>query len=794
MVKQVAVQNNFIGGLKTEFTGLNFPENACTEADNVIFGITGDITRRPGINYELNHTLNNLNTSVEAVNYYRWMNAGGDGNTQILVVQVQGSLFFYLTSDATATVPISRLQLGSQVVISTFQASGNLQNVALTECQFTDGNGYLFVFHPDCDPFYCTFAGGLVTANLISVQIRDFVGVNDGLQQGQLVANRPGTLTNSHEYNLQNQGWSAGQPWTAVSSSNVNCIAIGDQSFTVASGIAGISEGQTVALQCYLAGRLVVQGSPTSFLGTGQTGAYGTVISYTGTTLVINIFNFSLLGPTFEGVIPYGGPGPIYTIVPTGTGYISTWVADEGNYPSNADQWWVFKDTNGTFDPSTTADNVTLNSGQAPQGFYILSAFNQNRTAASGVAGLTTVSTTTRPGTGCWSSGRVWYAGTDASQAASGDANFYTWTENIYFSQIITAGDVNDFGSCYQTNDPTSENFFDLLPSDGGVITIQGCGSIYRLFPIQNGIIVFAANGVWYITGSTGIGFTADDYTITKISSVQSISSTSFIDVRGYPFFWNEEDIYAVTPSQQGGLNVEPLGVGNFLSFYNNIPIQSKRFARGTYNPITYILEWVYNSAESESFSNWQYDSAICINTWNKAFYPYSISQDGVNYINGLVYMNYPGTASALEPTFKYLTSVNNLFTFSEENDETNWVDFYDTYSIGTDYISSFITGYSLAGKAVSKWQPTYLMVYSRTDTPTQYTVQGIWDYAVNNYSGRYSNNQLVQHNDTNYGMQRQRLKIRGHGEALQLNFQSVSGQPFDIMGWTLLNDVEQGV
>ena len=147
-----------------------------------------------------------------------------------------------------------------------------------------------------------------------------------------------------------------------------------------------------------------------------------------------------------------------------------------------------------------------------------------NRSGVSGIAGLTSIVTTIRPRTGTWFQGRVFYAGVDASQQATGDAQYYTWTENIYFSQIITPGDNTEFGYCYEINDPTSETLFDLLPSDGGVINIQGSGSIYKLFPVVNGLLVFAANGIWFITGSQGIGFTATVYTVTKLSGVQSIS------------------------------------------------------------------------------------------------------------------------------------------------------------------------------------------------------------------------------------------------------------------------------
>lgn len=776
MAKSISVQNNFVGGLKTEFTGLNFPPNACTEADNVVFDITGDITRRSGVNYETNFELQAITTGTNAVNYYRWINAGGEGNTQILVVQTGNTLWFYLTSSATPSSPVSTQLLGSSVNITTYLAPSNTQTTAMAECQFATGNGYLFVYHPDCDPFYCTYSGGVVTASVIPIQIRDFTGTVDGLQSGTNISARPSSLTGEHQYNLQNQGWTSGPSVVTRNTSSV-VLQIGSVSIQVPSGLSGFSSGVQVSL-----------------IGIGfWSGGYNanftaqaTVTSYSGTTLVVNIYTTSWPG----GTMSCTANGVVISTV--NTSQISTWFSDVGNYPSNADIWWLFKDDTGVFNPTVTVGEISLPNSPAPQGHYILNAFIQNRSSVSSLVGLTDVDTTVRPRTGAWFQGRVWYAGVDDSTPASGDQNFYTWTENIYFSQIVTS--VDQFGQCYQANDPTDENFFDLLPSDGGVIVIQGCGSIYKLFPIQNGLLVFAANGVWFITGSQGIGFSASDYTVTKISAVQSISSTSYVDVQGLPYFWNEEDIYAVMPSQQGGLTVDPLGVGNFLSFYNNIPVQSKRYVRGSYNPITYILEWVYNSSTSASLSPWQFDSAFCINTYNKAVYPYSFAQDGTNYINGLVYMNYPGTTSILEPTFKYLTTVGTNFVFSEENDTTNYVDFFSWNSVGTDYTSNFTTGYSLAGKAVSKWQPTYVMVYSRNDVYTQYTIQGIWDFAVSGNSGKYSTAQLASNFNPNFGMLKRRHKIRGHGESLQLVFESVSGQPFDIMGWSVLQDIEQGV
>ena len=129
-------------------------------------------------------------------------------------------------------------------------------------------------------------------------------------------------------------------------------------------------------------------------------------------------------------------------------------------------------------------------------------------------------------------------------------------------------------------------------------------------------------------------------------------------------------------------------------------------------------------------------------------------------------------------------------------------MDFFSHDSVGVNYLSSFTTAYNLSiapiwpsmTRAIAKWQPIYVMVYSRNTVPTQYIIQGIWDFAISGNSGKYSTQQVIVNNNSNFGMMRRRHKIRGHGESLQLFFQSVTGQPFDIMGWSILSDVERGV
>jgi hypothetical protein len=762
-----SVENNFTKGLVTEFTGLNFPENAATDCDNCEFTLVGDVLRREGIDFEENFQEWSLNRAGAAVNTYKWNNAGGDGNTQVLVVQVAGVLKFWISSAATVAAPLSTHISASTVTLSSFTAAGGTFDTTL-ECQFSTGNGYLFVYHPSCDPIYCTYNAGTITGNRIIVQIRDFTGVPDSLAANT----RPTVLTVEHNYNLINQGWVAGNPWLTTSVSPV-VVGLGSKVFTVDAGLTVTLGDQVTIIANHVSPGLPVTGPMMS----------GNITAYSGTTMTINV--------TSGSTAWFGQTGTDWLIVPRNTAYIATWFSAVGNYPSNSDVWWYFKNASQVFDPATTLNNVTLGAGLGPRGHVILDAFSQQRDVVSSLA-ITDIQTTIRPKTGTWFQGRVWYTGVDAQQPATGDANYYTWTENIYFSKIVNT--VDDFGHCYQVNDPTSENLFDLLPTDGGVIQIQGSGSIYKLFPIQNGMLVFAANGIWFITGSQGIGFSANDYTITKISSVQSISSTSFVNVQGLPYFWNEEGIYTVQPAKSGGLEVNPITVGTILSFYNEIPVSSKKYARGDYHPIDYVIQWTYRSTEANSVTDrYTFDKILNFNDYNKAFYPYTVSSPHIS-INGINYIASPGGSSAPQPAFKYLTT--NLspagLTWSDERD-TSYLDWVSDDG-GANYVSYFVTGYKLHGQGQRRFQIPYIYVFSRSDVPTSYKIQGLWDYAISGNSGRWSTAQLINNWSPNFGMIFRRHKIRGQGLVLQLKVTSADGQPFDILGWSTYETQNTGV
>src|SRR5688572_20893675 len=122
MPQQVATQvdNQFIQGLVTEFTGLNFPDKACIDTDNCVFDKTGLVSRRFGINYEANFDIEFKDRAGKALSTYYWQNVTGDGTVFLYVVQVGSDLMFYDASAATTSNPISDQKLEPEIDLLDF--------------------------------------------------------------------------------------------------------------------------------------------------------------------------------------------------------------------------------------------------------------------------------------------------------------------------------------------------------------------------------------------------------------------------------------------------------------------------------------------------------------------------------------------------------------------------------------------------------------------------------------------------------------------------------------------------
>lgn len=488
---------------------------------------------------------------------------------------------------------------------------------------------------------------------------------------------------------------------------------------------------------------------------------------------------------------------------------LTAWDTAQTTMPSNADVMWSFKNTADNFDAATaTLARITAGNTPAPKGHFILDLANQDRNTASGLTGVASSGTAIyRPSACAFFAGRVFYSG----------INYTGYNSNIYFTQIIE--NVNQYGACYQVNDPASEELFDLLPSDGGSISIPEAGTIYKLFTIPGGLCIFAANGVWYLTGSTGLGFTATDYAILKVADISTISDNSFINVVGYPMWWNSEGIYAMGGGN-GMPTIKSLTYDTFRTFYDEIPVASKRYARGYFDKTDGVVRWLYKSTSTNNIDEtYEYDRVLNFNARTNAFYPWTISDSDVKVhslistelvsrpiivndvsendltdlivdSNGDQVITFTASSSDDQQFDKYLVSYADSgsyeFTFADRSEEV-YKDWSAYEPVGIDYMSYFITGYKLPAQGIRRVQNNWVQLYSRVLEPVQYSFQAIWDFAVNDQIKRWSSNQIITHTDLDYSNASRRLKTRGHGKALQFKVSSIADQPFDIIGWSSL-------
>jgi hypothetical protein len=288
-----------------------------------------------------------------------------------------------------------------------------------------------------------------------------------------------------------------------------------------------------------------------------------------------------------------------------------------GHYPDKSKSWWLGKILNPSrgienFQPENY-DEVYVGNMLAPLGTFILDAFNKDRAAASGIAGLEVETEVSRPTAVAFMSGRV----------------FYGFKNKVFFSQVLD-DDFSRAGNCFQDADPTSEKISDLVATDGGMLQIIDSSGIVSFFVYENALFSFAINGIWAIGGSAvGGGFAATDFSVYKVTDVGLLSPRSILSVEGPPCWWSKLGIYMITPDPaKQGYGVTNLLEGKLQLFYNAIPPLSKARASGAYDSTKKNITWLYNSTTSDIADNpYVGDTLLNYDTILKAFYKYSVTE-----------------------------------------------------------------------------------------------------------------------------------------------------------------------
>ena len=781
--EQSKIYVNFTGGLNTDFTKLQFPENAATDIDNVDIFRTGEIKRRLGAEFESGFVISNndvLPSTMEqaALSTHEWKSVNGRGDLNFLGVQVGSKMHFH----DLGVDPLSQSVRGV-IDLEPFARGSGIPGNTLMDSSY--GEGVMILTNSNMEPVTVTFDEDLDSfkVEVIVLEIRDFEGVDDGLETQERIQ----TLTNTHEYNLRNQGW----PLDATVNRSRG-------------GSSGVQQGDPVEL---------------TFSLTAQAALFGGV----------------------------KGPDPRKLIRP----------ATPGFYPSNADIIYAAKaeaaksgneEVVGSYSPFHLDDAIFGNT-PAPKGHFIFSPFDQDRTAVSGIEGLTKTTVAVRPSNTAFYAGRVWYAGVPDTELVG----------DIFFSQSLT--DIENAGKCYQDYDPTAEDLNGLLATDGGVIHIADMGRVYRMVPVGQDLMLVAGNGVWAISGADGGNFLATQFTVRKISDVGTTSADSVLEAESTLLYWNAGGIYQVSSGQiNDALTVNRISKDKIQTFYEAISEPARAYARGWYDDFDKKVYWFYNDGpgyDGISF-RFKYNRSLVLDLTLGSFYTYTIGelQTGSPFIAAMTqkeagsediitYDVVQGFGSSQDtvvqggddvvediafPVFtntnlKLLTFVieedgNYEYTFSEFKDRgfQDWL-IWDQFinnvnNLGANFDSFIQAGWDLYGSPIQLKHISHLTsFFNKTETgytdpggglplifddPSGATVQTRWEWSDLDV-GRWTtpeaayrlNRFYIPEDDTDpfdYGFEviKTKLRMRGKGFAFSIRYESEDQKDFQLLGFAV--------
>ena len=202
--KSIKVEvNNFVGGLITEASPLNFPANATTAEVNFVLNRDGTRDRRLGMDFETGYNLVELSsTPAELADNppvpFKWMSVDGDASVNLIVVQ-DGTSLIFLDLDNDSLTSVSAL---GTVDLSSFGFTSDVRY------SFASINGRLVVAAGVSNIVSVTYDGTAFAATSETIKTRDIWGLEvteEPAYEDDILYR--GGLPETHQYNLYNQSW-----------------------------------------------------------------------------------------------------------------------------------------------------------------------------------------------------------------------------------------------------------------------------------------------------------------------------------------------------------------------------------------------------------------------------------------------------------------------------------------------------------------------------------------------------------------------------------------------------------
>lgn len=194
----------FSKGKLTEFTGLNFPENALTVATNVDINFKGEVSRRKGLDYHPSASISTRESSEilskTGLQAWVWEDSDIDGENDVLIMKESDFLIIYLISALTGTGYPDYTEYSTIPLLPSTGSS--IDQVKRSLLSVTFNKGVMYWSGHNVTPGY--FRAGDTAATTRPILIRDTKGIEE-----EDPLNRPSSLNDIRKYNLLNNGWPA---------------------------------------------------------------------------------------------------------------------------------------------------------------------------------------------------------------------------------------------------------------------------------------------------------------------------------------------------------------------------------------------------------------------------------------------------------------------------------------------------------------------------------------------------------------------------------------------------------
>lgn len=440
--------------------------------------------------------------------------------------------------------------------------------------------------------------------------------------------------------------------------------------------------------------------------------------------------------------------------------------------------------------------------------------------------------------------GRIFYSGF-TGEVIDGDGHSPKLSSYVLFSKVVDS--VADINQCYQSGDPTSKDFPDIVATDGGYIRINEAYGIQKLINLGSSLMVVANNGVWRIVGGTDNGFTANAYIVEKISDRGCTSPDSIALVDNGFMFWGDDAIYYVSPDQFGSWACNNISFGRIQKFYDDINVNDKQKSYGSYDSYERKVRWIYYNSSNTTLPVRE----LVLDLQLQAFYTNTVKQVGPAYPKpvamyiGLSYqigidqsavvVNSDPVVVNADPVvisaeerlgssqrelgYVVITSISGTikYTFGKYSNP----DFRDWYSFnnsGVDADAFLITSYMSGTDFQRDKQLPYITIHTRrtengVDTEanpinqSSCLVQARWDWSNSDKSGkwgrefqayRYRSLYIpVTYPDTyenGFSTVVTRNKVRGNGKVLSLKFRTEPFRNLHLYGWSMIFSAAENV